>query len=211
MNQCFFATLVNFFDSSDAPINVLATLSSILIRFIVVVSNASRVRRLPGSCNISRTPSTQFSSLLPFNTSLLVNIFATCSRILTEELDCFSTVAKHWQSAHLRCRTKSQSALLSSQVVSQTSLSFDSSRSHVCCYLHTHPFVSSTFRFMPLAKGEKLFLLLFIPILSLVAPFMPCSFQLRLKRGHFLIGCISLCPQFIDGIISRCNHADELR
>ncbi len=44
---------------------------------------------------------------------------------------------------------------------------------------------------------------------SYLYEFHACSFQLNLQRGHFLIGCLSLCPQFID-CISRCNHVDEL-
>ena len=45
---------------------------------------------------------------------------------------------------------------------------------------------------------------------SYLYEFHACSFQLHLQRGHFLIGFLSLCPQFIDCIISRCNHVDEL-
>ena len=40
---------------------------------------------------------------------------------------------------------------------------------------------------------------------SYLYEFHACSFQLHLQRGHFLIGCLSLCPQFIDCIISRLS------
>ena len=72
-----------------------------------------------------------------------------------------------------------------------------------------HYNIFSAIRLTPLVQFLMLLLKLVIPML--IVEF--CTLLSILTSngiGHFLIGCLSLCPQFIDCIIYRCNHADEL-